>query len=173
MTIPVDSLFGGQNLVTTHSTSHFSGQAPLALQIGDYNLDGYPDLLLLTSPRGFFPTSRSTPRLLESRPCDLASCTAGEVSAKRRAFRPVQSGATALDAITDARSAFFMDVADDGTLDIVVQRDGKRGGLSRSFSFIKNNFFNDAFFLKAMSTLCRLQVLCPPRRVDVTLSYFE
>lgn len=153
MTIPVDSLFPGQNLVTRHSSSHFSGQAPLALQVGDYNLDGFPDLLFLTSPRSFLPTSQSTPRLLESRPCDLASCGATEVAAKRRAFRPVQSGGGALEVIKDARSAFFMDIAEDGTLDIVVQRDGQRGGQSRTMSFIKNNFFNDAFFLKAMSAL--------------------
>jgi len=37
-----------------------------------------------------------------------------------------------------------------GSLDIVVQRSGQSGA-ARQINFIKNNFFNDAFFLKAMS----------------------
>jgi integrin alpha FG-GAP repeat containing protein 1 len=39
-----------------------------------------------------------------------------------------------------------------GTLDILVQRTGEQGGGTNSF--IHNNFFYDAFFLKAMGKLC-------------------
>lgn len=43
-----------------------------------------------------------------------------------------------------------MDIDEDGTLDIAVQRTSDSNLASRSLTFIKNNFFNDAFFLKAM-----------------------
>jgi len=42
----------------------------------------------------------------------------------------------------------FLDVAEDGTLDIMVQRTGDQG--LGSILFVQNNFFFDAFFLKAI-----------------------
>ncbi|KAB5595192.1 Cell division control protein 73 [Ceratobasidium theobromae] len=66
----------------------------------------------------------------------------------RRTFRSVKHGADALSEITDARSVAFLDLDEDGTLDILVQRNGAQTG-SR-VTFVQNNFFRDAFFLKAI-----------------------
>lgn len=92
----------------TTSTA-FQGHLPTPPALGDYNIDGYPDLLLLTSSG----TGKRNVNLLQSRPCDSTSCTAGEVAAGRRAFRVITDGAEALTKITDAESATWLDVDDD------------------------------------------------------------
>lgn len=81
----------------------------------------------------------------------------------RRFFKSVTHGAEPLAQITDARGVAFVDLDEDvrllflphsllifvqGTLDILVQRNGAQTG-SR-IAFIQNNFFQDAFFLKAI-----------------------
>ncbi|CEQ39850.1 SPOSA6832_01410, partial [Sporobolomyces salmonicolor] len=140
--IPLSALFPSQTLVT--SSTSFRGAFPTAPQIGDYNIDGYPDLLLLTQ-KG----SSKTVNLLQSRPCEKVSCSEEEIKKGRRGFRVVEEGATDLANIKDAESAHWVDVDDDGSLDILVQRSGNSGA-ARQAVWIKNNYFNDAFFLKAM-----------------------
>lgn len=59
-----------------------------------------------------------------------------------------------------------------GSLDIMVQRSGSSGS-ARNIVFIKNNYFHDAFFLKALGGLIHglrclrllIAVLSPERRV--------
>ena len=60
--------------------------------------------------------------------------------------------ASALNNINDARSAVWLDIDEDGTLDMLVQRSGLSSGASRQFKFIKNNYFHDAFFLKTLTS---------------------
>jgi integrin alpha FG-GAP repeat containing protein 1 len=57
-------------------------------------------------------------------------------------------GGKLLQAVKDARSLSFLDMDEDGTLDILVQRTGSAG--HGNFLFIQNNFYYDAFFLKAI-----------------------
>ncbi|CCO30412.1 T-cell immunomodulatory protein Short=Protein TIP [Rhizoctonia solani AG-1 IB] len=66
----------------------------------------------------------------------------------RRFFKSAKHGAEVLAEITDARGVAFVDLDEDGTLDILVQRNGAQTG-SR-IAFIQNNFFQDAFFLKVI-----------------------
>lgn len=93
--------------------------------------------------------------------------------AGRRALKKLESGTAVLDNIKDAEGATWLDVDEDvsssrlptadglltsfpilphpqGTLDILVQRSGSQHGASRKLTFIKNNYFHDAFFLKAL-----------------------
>lgn len=141
-TVPIRALLPEATLIT--SSTSFRGQHPTPPAVGDYNIDGYPDLLLLTQSG-----SHRTVSILQSRPCDVASCTPSEVAQKRRAFRVVKNGAEALTNIKDVESAHWIDMDDDGTLDILVQRSGNTGAARRQV-FVKNNYFNDAFFLKAL-----------------------
>lgn len=93
-------------------------------------------------------------KLLRNVPCgvggsDAAWCDKGKREAKRCHFQPVNGGDAAfrvLDDIWDVRNAAWIDVDEDGSLDIVLQRSGKQDG--HRLTFIKNNLFSDAFFLK-------------------------
>ncbi|GAA5911051.1 hypothetical protein JCM6882_006862 [Rhodosporidiobolus microsporus] len=142
--IPLASLLPSHTLLLTSPS--FRGSFPTPPQIGDYNIDGYPDLLILSTP----PTGTArVATLLQSRSCEKGSCTAMEVEKGRRAFRVVTEGADALGKIRDVESVSWVDMDDDGSLDILVQRTGNSGA-ARVPMFIKNNYFHDAFFLKAM-----------------------
>ncbi|BGP13717.1 hypothetical protein JCM10213_007105 [Rhodosporidiobolus nylandii] len=152
--IPLATLLPSQSLVTTSSA--FRGSFPTPPQIGDYNIDGYPDLLLLTSSG-----SAKHANLLQSRPCEKGSCSEGEIARARRTFRVVTEGAEALTKIRDVESASWVDMDDDGSLDILVQRTGNSGA-ARTPVFIKNNYFHDAFFLKAMVLNGACQGWCEP-----------
>ncbi|MBW0461143.1 hypothetical protein O181_000858 [Austropuccinia psidii MF-1] len=148
--LPIIDIFPGFNLITELSPMDFSGPSPISIQTGDYNLDGYPDLLILVEPQGSATASRGVPQLLESIPCSAHVCTAAQTYDHRRAFKPLTYGVEALTSISDAKGVFFMDIDEDGSLDVVVQRAHKKEGSSRAISFIKNNFYSDAFFLKAI-----------------------
>ncbi|GAA98182.1 uncharacterized protein L969DRAFT_93210 [Mixia osmundae IAM 14324] len=136
-----------------------AGTVPLALQPGDYNKDGYPDLLLISSSSRL-PRS-GTPSLIESRACDKSSCTSAEIAQSRRVFLRVVAGAHALNSINDARSASFLDVDEEGSLDMMIQRTG-----AKAFTFIKNKYYADAFFLKALVVNGACERYCFPATGD-------
>lgn len=86
---------------------------PLALTLGDYNKDGFPDLLLLTLPDPRRPDETRV-RLLANIACAAGRKGCPEAGWEgRRTFVHVQSGAEVLDGITDARSATFLDIDED------------------------------------------------------------
>ncbi|KAH9813975.1 hypothetical protein DFH28DRAFT_973467 [Melampsora americana] len=160
--LPISKLFPDFTLVTTISSNDFLGTSPVSIQTGDFDLDGFPDLLVMITQHGPDSGSSATPQLLRSIPCTLSTCTPTEVSDSRRTFEPTVKHMKALTSITNAKSVFFMDIDEDGTLDIVVQRAGKsQPSTTRSITFIKNNFFNDAFFLKSMLLNGACSTWCP------------
>jgi len=53
-----------------------------------------------------------------------------------------------MNTVIDARGVAFVDIDEDGTLDIMVQRSGNGG--QGNVLFVQNNFYYDAFFLKAI-----------------------
>jgi len=63
----------------------------------------------------------------------------------------MSKGIDPLAGITDARNAVFVDLDEDGTLDIMVQRTGEQG--AGRVLFVQNNFYYDAFFMKAIRTV--------------------
>jgi integrin alpha FG-GAP repeat containing protein 1 len=80
-------------------------QLTYSAQTGDYNLDGYPDLLVVTNQRVV---------LLESVLCDTDVCTQEATDAYRRSFKMVSKGADALSKdISNPRQAAFFDIAED------------------------------------------------------------
>ncbi|KAK4705610.1 integrin alpha FG-GAP repeat containing protein 1, partial [Phenoliferia sp. Uapishka_3] len=158
--IPISTLIPGASLIT--ESTAFRGLLPTPPSIGDYNIDGYPDLLILTSRSG-----NRVATLLESKPCDRSSCTAGQMDKGRRAFKVRTDGAEVLTKITDAESVHWVDMDDDGSLDIMVQRSGG-GGASRQVVFIKNNYFHDAFFLKALVLNGACPGWCEPKEAGET-----
>ncbi|KAM4602950.1 T-cell immunomodulatory protein [Polymixia lowei] len=119
---------------------------PLALHLGDYNLDGFPDaLVVLRNTSG----SGQQAFLLENVPCNNASChSAG------RMFR-IHWDQSDLGAIPHATVATFFDIYEDGILDMLVlsQVEGKDDFIIHA---LKNNFEADAYFVKVivLSGLC-------------------
>lgn len=78
--------------------------------LGDYNLDGYPDLLLISTPNS---GSTSHVILLESVLCTLDTCSSNAVAADRRTFVKVVKGAKALTSMANPRAAAFFDMDED------------------------------------------------------------
>ncbi|XP_057709590.1 T-cell immunomodulatory protein [Corythoichthys intestinalis] len=119
---------------------------PLSLHIGDYNLDGFPDaLVVLRNTSG----GAQQAFLLENVPCSNLSC-----QSVGRMFR-IHWEQSDLGAIPNATIATFFDIYEDGILDMLVvnQVEGKRDLVIHA---LKNNFEADAYFVKVMvlSGLC-------------------
>eukprot|EP01118_Nematostelium_gracile_P010163 TRINITY_DN3480_c0_g1_i1.p1 TRINITY_DN3480_c0_g1~~TRINITY_DN3480_c0_g1_i1.p1 ORF type:complete len:400 (+),score=115.25 TRINITY_DN3480_c0_g1_i1:526-1725(+) len=102
---------------------------------GDYNLDGFWDLLVM---------GKTTMGLWRNQGCDSDNT----LNCLGRKFTLVQSGTDALNQIEGAHAAAFVDLDEDGALDIIVLATGKDG--QQELVPVYNNFFNDAYFLKAM-----------------------
>uniref|UniRef100_A0A7N5ZSI0 T-cell immunomodulatory protein TIP C2 domain-containing protein n=1 Tax=Anabas testudineus TaxID=64144 RepID=A0A7N5ZSI0_ANATE len=119
---------------------------PLTLHLGDYNLDGFPDaLVILRNTSG----SGQQAFLLENVPCNNASChNVG------RMFH-IHWDQSDLGAIQNAVMATFFDIYEDGILDMLVlsKAEAKNDLIIHA---LKNNFEADAYFVKVMvlSGLC-------------------
>ncbi|KAL7406675.1 hypothetical protein ABVT39_024418 [Epinephelus coioides] len=113
---------------------------PLALHFGDYNLDGFPDALVVLRN-----TSGSGQRafLLENVPCNNPSC-----HSVGRMFH-IHWDQSDLGAIQNAIMATFFDIYEDGILDMLVlsKAEGKNDLIIHA---LKNNFEADAYFVKVM-----------------------
>ncbi|XP_008290227.1 T-cell immunomodulatory protein, partial [Stegastes partitus] len=113
---------------------------PLALHLGDYNLDGFPDaLVVLRNTSG----SNRQAFLLENVPCKNSDCH--DVG---RMFH-IHWDQSDLGAIQNATMATFFDIYEDGILDMLVlsQAEGKKDLIIHA---LKNNFEADAYFVKVM-----------------------
>ncbi|KAF7294648.1 hypothetical protein MIND_01001600 [Mycena indigotica] len=135
--ILLQSLLPGSSLLVTDVTQ--TPSVPIPLKLGDTNLDGFPDLLFIA-----VSGQDHTPKMVISTPCGsgVVGCNRGH------GWSVVKKGTEALDAIKDARGVAFLDIDEDGTLDILVQRTGAAG--RGNIQFVQNNFYYDAFFLKAI-----------------------
>ncbi|KZV83486.1 hypothetical protein EXIGLDRAFT_683764 [Exidia glandulosa HHB12029] len=126
VSINLEDLVGpGAGLLMRDET--FGTPLPVPLKIGDLNLDGFPDIvpIVITKPNDH------TPKIL--------------LSKDGRHFELVRDDVEVLDEIKDARSVAFIDLDEDGSLDLLVQRSG-----DQKITFVQNNFFFDAFFLRAI-----------------------
>ncbi|KAJ3892409.1 hypothetical protein GG344DRAFT_87791 [Lentinula edodes] len=127
------------SLLVQDTTS--SPSIPVAIKLGDANLDGFPDMLLVVS------TSQGrTPKMVYSVPCarGIIGCDANG----KRGWQVVKKGVESLEEVKDARGISFVDMDEDGTLDLMVHRTGDSG--QGNILFVQNNFYYDAFFLKAI-----------------------
>ncbi|CAK9786351.1 hypothetical protein CC85DRAFT_284969 [Cutaneotrichosporon oleaginosum] len=139
-TVSIEKLFPGFKLMIT-----VPGQSdiPLPLRPGDFDVDGFPDLLITISDG-----KKSLVKVLHNVPCGKGVPGCGEYSASySRGFQVLGGkGWEALEEIEDAVGASWIDLDDDGSLDILVHRTGEQTG--ETVTFIQNNFYHDAFFLK-------------------------
>jgi len=87
--------------------------------------------------------------------CTTDKCSQQATDEDRRTFEKVDDGIDALVNIPNPYAAAFFDIDENGVLDILVMCNGPKSSTNktnvRSIQAVYNNFFNDAFFLKAMS----------------------
>ncbi|KZT24072.1 hypothetical protein NEOLEDRAFT_1135604 [Neolentinus lepideus HHB14362 ss-1] len=140
---PLTDLFPSSSLLVLDTTN--SPALPLPIRLGDTDQDGYPDLLpIVAGP----PAPDRTPHLVLSVPCAKGVAGCGKDGKGRRGWQVVKKGAETLESVKDARGVAVLDLDEDGTLDIMVQRTGEQG--QGNVFFVQNNFYYDAFFLKAI-----------------------
>lgn len=146
-----------------------SPAVPIPLSLGDFNRDGYPDLAVITVPKNA-RSGETRLRLLESVSCagkgqPQHGCPIEPAQRRRhRTFAMLAKDVEAIEIMLDVRSATFFDLDEDGSLDLLVQRlpSDRRSGNQRRITFIQNNFFYDAFFLKAMTSNGACFSYCDP-----------
>ncbi|CDO68919.1 hypothetical protein BN946_scf185000.g62 [Trametes cinnabarina] len=120
---------------------------PIPIKLGDVNQDGFPDILAIVVTGSSSHRSR-TPQLALSVSCAGGVAGCGTNGNGRRGWQMIKKDVGPLVGIQDARSVAFLDLDEDGTLDMMVQRTGNQG--QGNILFIQNNFYYDAFFLKAI-----------------------
>lgn len=99
----IDAHLGDKEFIRIIDGS-FRGKLPIPIHTGDYNMDGYPDLLVTTSERVM---------LLQSILCDSVLCSSGAKNAERRTFTVITSGAEDLTSIGNPSQAAFFDIDED------------------------------------------------------------
>jgi integrin alpha FG-GAP repeat containing protein 1 len=131
----------------------------LPLSLGDHNKDGYPDMALITVPSQH-NSQKTRLRLLQSVSCRVKGraqpgCP-DDVKKRvgRRTFEMMERNTDAISTLDDVRSVSFFDMAEDGSLDLLLQRlpSSPHHKDSRVITFIQNNFFYDAFMLKVLTS---------------------
>ena len=150
MSISVDTLTNNQATLKMldKSSSAKSHSQPLLLRLGDFNLDGFSDILAVMR----FTDGSDRGVVIENVP-----------SSNHTRSLEMQGGSSddgkfaALNNIHDARVVSWLDIDDDGTLDIMVQRYASE---SSPITFIQNNIPNDAFFIKTLLLNGACDVYC-------------
>ncbi|KAJ3327611.1 hypothetical protein HDU91_004354 [Kappamyces sp. JEL0680] len=137
----IDSWLPGQTIVKDDAS--FRGVLPVPCRIGDYNNDGYPDILLLAS--SIVDPSATFVVVLESVP----------VNGAKRSFIPLQRGMEGVQRYHSPVGATFIDFNNDGALDIMIFYQ-ERSTLKIYTTLFSNAFFFDAFFFRptTLSSLC-------------------
>ncbi|KAJ2821505.1 hypothetical protein FBU31_004880, partial [Coemansia sp. 'formosensis'] len=149
--IDIAAMWAGETLLG--SVADFQGQGPPAVRLGDMDLDGFPDLAFVTKRGG-----DTRVRMVRSTPCKAGECHVG--SRKQldgRSYVAVTDGVSALEQVS-AQDVSFFDVDGTGTLGLLVYyRDGKG---QKRVTAMYNNFFTDAFFIKALACPHLPQMAC-------------
>lgn len=178
--VAIDKLTGDSRILLNDVLAPSYLSLPSSLHLGDYNKDGYPDLVLVTIPDQLASGGRNNVRgggetrvhILRNLDCSKVpasekadlGCTPDRPEA--RTFIKVTAGAESIEVLRDVRSVSWIDIDEDGSLDLLLQRrpspsDGMDS--SRRITFVQNNYFHDSFFLKALTLNGACQGLCEPK----------
>jgi len=126
-----------------------SNWSPFKIRSGDYDLDGYPDLIFATKKEG----SPSQIEVWRSTACSTSQCTPEAVNRGRRTFTRIGTNiANDLNKIEGAFAGVFYDLDEDGVNDVIVLSENtKNGSTTLTISAIYNNVYIDAYFFKTLA----------------------
>jgi integrin alpha FG-GAP repeat containing protein 1 len=150
--------------------------------MGDLNLDGFVDIvpIVATPSPGDRSKLAKTPKILGSVACGKGVAGCGSDGKGRRGWSMLGRDNNVLEEFQDARGVVLVDIDEDvsfaslcfpksmskslmqGTLDVLVQRTGEQG--QGNVWFVQNNFYYDAFFLKAIG---EFPIICSCLHADV------
>ncbi|EJU05797.1 hypothetical protein DACRYDRAFT_75178 [Dacryopinax primogenitus] len=155
--IPLTSLGASHSANLLMFDPTFHPPLPLPIRIADTSLSGYPSLLPIIATQtpggvlGIGSSLETSVQLLNNVPCreGIPGCEGERIAKGRRAFAVATDGTQVLKAIHDVRGVTVIDLDEDGTLDLLIQRTGTQS--TTKLTFVQNNFFHDAFFLKAIT----------------------
>ncbi|KAJ1813412.1 hypothetical protein LPJ56_005173, partial [Coemansia sp. RSA 2599] len=136
--IDIKGIWAGESILD--AVDGFS--APPPARLGDLDLDGYPDIAIITKKS----KGENHVRLLRSEAC--ADCMAGsKKQVDHRSYAAVTDGVDVLNTLGRPQDIAFFDIDGTGTADLLVHY--LDGSGNRRVTAIYNNFFTDAFFIKA------------------------
>ena len=110
-------LFGSDSLLVADTRT--TPPVPVPIRLGDANLDGFPDLLVISAsaPHGGFlgigDASDRTPKLALSRPCGKGVVGCDTSGNGKVGWSVVVKDAEPLKSIVDASNAAFLDIDED------------------------------------------------------------
>ncbi|KAJ1797324.1 hypothetical protein LPJ59_003215 [Coemansia sp. RSA 2399] len=131
-------------------------QGPPAVRLGDTDLDGHPDMVFVTKKSSNSRDNRV--RILRSIDCNEGStdgkasgckATSGSNNIEQRGFSAIKDGVAVLEKLGGAQDVALVDLDSTGTVDLLVHFRDTQG--NQRLTAIYNNFFTDAFFIKAQA----------------------
>lgn len=141
---------------------------PGRLRIGDIDSDGYPDLIMTTAKKNVVYKQEGGVTLVESTsvsklstntfvmkndPCTDKLCEEEATKKGRRYFKKDENDFERIKELLGSAvvAGTFMDIDEDGRLDIIFQVRQKYGnGYTNAVQVIYNNYIRDTFFIKAL-----------------------
>jgi integrin alpha FG-GAP repeat containing protein 1 len=140
---------------------------PLTLRAGDYNIDRFLDLLVPVLPTA---TNISQVTLWKNVPCTDSLCGSQATKSKRRTFVPVLGDSvSALSGIIGGTGGSWLDLDEDGSLDIMVSSETTNSINQKvtSMTAVTNNFFNDGYFVKTLGLNGLCTVNCGIKEIQL------
>lgn len=132
--IQCKDIFGYQRHFLMRSTDG----APVTLHIGDYNLDGYPDILAISSTD---PDNQEAARVVLLR--NISGLDG------RRTFELVTEHTESFNELYSPVAVAFVDFSRNGLLDILVNH-FTRGGTAK-LTVLRNGYYGDYFFVRSVA----------------------
>lgn len=171
--LPID--FSDHGFIAPSSSGEFWGPNLISLKAGDYNLNGFVDLLaVLTDRRNASFSNDKYPILLQNVPRDSPSSGNATTSFDRNFH--IDKKISSLFAHSNVIQASFFDLFDNGYLDILLVLKEHEQGSSEEFSYkliaLKNDNYDDVYFMKVMVIpgICNVG-RCPFQSLPYGLNY--
>ncbi|KAJ2510564.1 hypothetical protein GGI11_005440 [Coemansia sp. RSA 2049] len=153
--VDVARFWPGETLLDAADDDLVGFRAPPPVRLGDTNLDGHPDMVFVTKSGSGKGGRGNRVRMLRSAECDEQSSDGKASGCKlsaaggieQRGFSPIRDGVAVLEKLDRVQGVALLDLDSTGTVDLLVQY--RDSGGSQRLTAIYNNFFTDAFFIKA------------------------